>query len=79
MLKPSDAAMAFAENQNISFAEMADNWHRRVKDILEEATLEVPTETWMHSGGKTGRHSENLGFVLAEMQFMQRAYPEMEW
>lgn len=54
-------------------------WMERVQAILQEATLKLPTGTWMQSGGRDGVHSENLGYILAEMQFMQRTYPGMEW
>jgi ring-1,2-phenylacetyl-CoA epoxidase subunit PaaC len=48
--------------------------------ILQEATLTMPSpEAWMQKGGKTGRHSEHLGYILAEMQFLQRAYPGQAW
>ncbi len=47
--------------------------------ILAEATLKMPPTNWMQSGGKMGRHTEHLGFLLAEMQFLQRAYPNVEW
>ena len=48
--------------------------------ILAEATLAMPpADAWMHSGGKQGRHTEHLGYILAEMQFLQRAYPNAEW
>ena len=51
-----------------------------VSEILLEATLTMPSpDAWMQRGGKTGRHSEHLGFILAEMQFLQRAYPGAEW
>ena len=51
-----------------------------VNDILTEATLTMPSpDAWMQRGGKQGRHSEHLGFILAEMQFLQRAYPGAEW
>jgi ring-1,2-phenylacetyl-CoA epoxidase subunit PaaC len=53
---------------------------QHVAEIFEEATLTVPPlETWMQRGGKQGRHSERLGYILAEMQFLQRAYPGSEW
>jgi 1,2-phenylacetyl-CoA epoxidase catalytic subunit len=49
-------------------------------EILAEATLAMPpADAWMQSGGKQGRHSEHLGYILAEMQFLQRAYPGAEW
>lgn len=54
-------------------------WQQKVKEILEEATLEQPSSTWMQKGGKTGRHSEHLGFMLAEMQHLQRTYPGNTW
>ncbi len=51
-----------------------------VAEIFAEATLVMPpVDAWMQQGGKTGRHSEHLGFILAEMQFLQRAYPGAAW
>ncbi len=52
---------------------------QKIFNVLDEATLVRPTDGWMHAGGKTGRHSEHLGFILAEMQFLQRAYPNAAW
>ena len=54
-------------------------WKDRVAAVFAEATLNVPEDGWMQQGGKEGRHSEHLGYILAELQFMQRAYPNMEW
>lgn len=51
----------------------------KVDATLTKATLQKPENNWMQSGGKQGSHSEHLGFILAEMQFMQRAYPGAEW
>lgn len=51
-----------------------------VAEIFAEATLVMPpADAWMQKGGKQGTHSEHLGFILAEMQFLQRAYPGSEW
>jgi ring-1,2-phenylacetyl-CoA epoxidase subunit PaaC len=51
-----------------------------VAEIFAEATLAMPpADAWMQRGGKQGRHSEHLGYILAEMQFLQRAYPGAEW
>jgi ring-1,2-phenylacetyl-CoA epoxidase subunit PaaC len=51
-----------------------------VAEVLEEATLAMPDPgAFMQRGGKQGRHSERLGYVLAEMQFLQRAYPGATW
>src|SRR5713226_2183227 len=54
-------------------------WERSVDSVLAEATLARPTAGWMQSGGRSGRHSEHLGHLLAEMQFLQRAYPGATW
>ena len=54
-------------------------WRADVKTILDEATLTMPEDGWMASGGKQGRHSEHLGYMLAEMQYLQRRYPGGEW
>jgi len=51
----------------------------RVKEVLETAQLSLPEHTPMQQGGKDGLHSEHLGHLLSEMQYMQRAYPGMEW
>ena len=58
---------------------VADAWRAHVGATLEAATLRHPEGGYMHRGGKGGVHSEHLGYVLAEMQFMQRAYPGLEW
>jgi ring-1,2-phenylacetyl-CoA epoxidase subunit PaaC len=54
-------------------------WERSVATVLAEATLELPRDGWMQSGGRSGRHTEHLGHLLAEMQFLQRAYPGAVW
>ncbi len=54
-------------------------WEKKVAEVLEEATLTLPSNTWMQSGGKQGRHSEHLGFLLAELQHIQRTYPGQVW
>jgi ring-1,2-phenylacetyl-CoA epoxidase subunit PaaC len=54
-------------------------WDGSVDAVLAEATLERPAPGWMQSGGRRGRHSEHLGHLLAELQFLQRAYPGARW
>ncbi len=56
-----------------------DQWHSNVAAVLIEATLEKPGDDWMDSGGKQGRHSEHLGFLLVEMQHLQRSHPGAKW
>ena len=54
-------------------------WKQKVKEVLAEATLEMPEDGWMQSGSKSGRHTEYMGFILSELQYMQRAYPGADW
>jgi ring-1,2-phenylacetyl-CoA epoxidase subunit PaaC len=55
-------------------------WLVRVGGVLDEATLTMPSpDAWMQKGGKRGRHGEHLGYILTEMQFLQRAYPGAQW
>lgn len=58
---------------------IAESWNKMVSSTLVEATLTQPESTWMQSGGKRGIHSEHLGFILAELQFLPRAYPDAKW
>lgn len=55
------------------------NWLEKLREIFTEATLPLPKEGWMHSGGKKGLHTEHLGYILADLQFLQRTYPGCEW
>jgi ring-1,2-phenylacetyl-CoA epoxidase subunit PaaC len=54
-------------------------WDRRIEAVLREATLARPKDGWMQKGGKQGEHSEHLGYILAELQFLPRAYPGAAW
>ncbi|WP_440995785.1 1,2-phenylacetyl-CoA epoxidase subunit PaaC [Arhodomonas sp. SL1] len=56
-----------------------ERWSTTVDEVFAEAGLARPEDGWMQSGGKQGHHSEHLGYLLAEMQFMPRAYPDARW
>lgn len=58
---------------------MEEGLHAKINAVLKEATLQIPEETYWQSGGKEGIHSEHMGYILAELQFMQRTYPNMTW
>jgi ring-1,2-phenylacetyl-CoA epoxidase subunit PaaC len=60
-------------------AQLKVAWDQTIADVMTEATLTLPAGTFQHKGGKTGRHTEALGFILADMQFLQRAYPGGVW
>lgn len=61
------------------YTSLKGQWLENVTAVLTEATLTIPTNGWQRQGGRTGLHSEHLGFILAELQYMQRAYPGMQW
>jgi|SRR5438128_1353504 len=63
----------------IRSAEISPAFQRTVDEALREATLALPATTKFVSAGKLGWHSEHLGYVLAEMQFLQRSYPNQQW
>ena len=63
----------------IHLKSLQEKWIEKVKAVFSEAGLSYPADGWMHTGGKEGTHTEQLGYILAELQFMQRAYPNSEW
>jgi ring-1,2-phenylacetyl-CoA epoxidase subunit PaaC len=80
--------MFLADEKDVAVAEagIAPNprdlkaaWDATVVDVLTEATLAIPADSFAHKGGKRGVHTEHLGFILADMQFLQRAYPGSNW
>lgn len=62
-----------------SIDEVKRKWSQKIDEILEEATLERPKEEFFASGGRKGIHSEHLGYMLTDMQYMQRTYPNATW
>jgi ring-1,2-phenylacetyl-CoA epoxidase subunit PaaC len=58
---------------------LRESWSRHVAEICVEATLTVPPDGWMQAGGKSGRHTEQLGYLLAEMQSVRRSVPGERW
>lgn len=73
-----DAAAA-ADGFGVDPAPLKADWNAYLDAALAAATLERPDAEWMASGGKQGVHTEHLGYVLAELQFLQRAYPGAQW
>ena len=59
--------------------DLESEWKRQVAAILDEATLSMPEAQFMATGGREGKHSESFGFLVAEMQHMQRTYPGATW
>ncbi|MFB2532731.1 1,2-phenylacetyl-CoA epoxidase subunit PaaC [Paracoccus sp. p4-l81] len=60
-------------------ASLKPGWDAIVDATLAQATLAKPAGSYQHKGGKSGIHTEALGYILADMQFLQRAYPGLTW
>ncbi|MCU0335938.1 MAG: phenylacetate-CoA oxygenase subunit PaaC [Chitinophagaceae bacterium] len=63
----------------VDYTAMKTDWMEHVQHTLAEATLDAPVAAGFQSGGLYGRHTEHLGYLLAEMQYLQRVYPNSEW
>lgn len=70
---------AYENNLGIDHAAIRNAWEAKVKALFDEAGLPFPEKVFMQTGGKMGTHTEQLGFILTELQYMQRAYPNCEW
>ncbi|MBL7766936.1 MAG: phenylacetate-CoA oxygenase subunit PaaC [Chitinophagaceae bacterium] len=71
-----------SEGVAVDPASLRPLWEKTIADTFEEATLSYPIQkdgAWFQKGGKTGIHTEYIGFILAEMQYMQKSYPGLEW
>jgi ring-1,2-phenylacetyl-CoA epoxidase subunit PaaC len=86
MLKAIDALWAYtgemfvpAQYEQFNPESLNRPWLEKVNAVLNEAGLPLPGKVFMHTGGKEGKHSEQLGYILTELQYMQRAYPNSEW
>ncbi|AXG68089.1 1,2-phenylacetyl-CoA epoxidase, subunit C [Kordia sp. SMS9] len=74
-----DAKVLAEEGIAIDVSTLKDAYYEKVTSLLEEATLTVPESNYFQKGGKAGIHTEHMGYLLADMQYMQRAYPNMKW
>jgi ring-1,2-phenylacetyl-CoA epoxidase subunit PaaC len=80
MFVPDAAEVPLAEAGIVADVRaLAAPWRETVGAVLAEATLTMPGDGHMQRGGKQGVHTEHLGYLLAEMQFLQRAYPDARW
>ena len=77
-LTESDNAMV-AEGIGVDVSKLKETYYQLVSELLEEATLEIPESKYFQKGGKQGIHSEHMGYLLSDLQYMQRTYPNMDW
>ena len=68
-----------SEGTGVEVSRLKETWMSRVNEVFSEAALTVPENVFMQTGGKEGKHTEHLGYILTELQYMQRAYPGCEW
>lgn len=76
----TDADKAMVEaGTGVDVTKLKDAYYTQITEILDEATLQVPDQRYFQKGGKQGIHSEHMGYLLADLQYMQRTYPNMSW
>jgi ring-1,2-phenylacetyl-CoA epoxidase subunit PaaC len=74
----ADKAMV-AEEIGVDVTKLKDSFYKKVSEILIESTLVTPELLYFQKGGKQGIHSEHMGYLLADLQYMQRTFPNMSW
>lgn len=76
----TDAEKAMVlEGIGVDVSQLKEAFYKKVSAILEESTLQTPAIEYFQKGGKQGIHSEHMGYILTELQYMQRTYPNMTW
>jgi ring-1,2-phenylacetyl-CoA epoxidase subunit PaaC len=60
-------------------ASLRTEWERRVLEVIDASTCARPESSYQHSGGRDGRHTEHLGYLLAELQHIARSHPGASW
>jgi len=80
LFQPTEADTAMvAQGIGVDSTKLKANYYQQVSAVLAEATLITPVVEYFQKGGKQGIHSEHMGFIVTELQFMQRTYPNMNW
>ena len=67
------------EGIGVDITKLKGIYFKKIVEILEQATLKIPESKYFQKGGKLGIHSEHMGYLLADMQYMQRSFPNMSW
>jgi ring-1,2-phenylacetyl-CoA epoxidase subunit PaaC len=77
----TDEAAAILQDANIAvdMPPLKEKWNATVRQILADATIAIPADEYMQTGSSKGVHTEHLGHILSEMQYLQRTYPEAIW
>ncbi len=68
-----------SEGIAVDLSNLKNDCEKKMESVLAEANIEKPENVFMQTGGKEGLHSEHFGYILSELQYLQRAYPGQEW
>lgn len=68
-----------AKGVAVDRAALRKDWQAEIEQLTAASGITLPESPWQVSGGRQGVHTEHLGHLLSEMQYMQRAYPELQW
>jgi ring-1,2-phenylacetyl-CoA epoxidase subunit PaaC len=80
LFQPTEADKAMvAAGVGVDVLSFREAYLNRIAKVLDEATLTMPESQYFQYGGRSGRHTEHMGYILTEMQYMQRTYPDMTW
>lgn len=77
-LTDADKAMVVS-GIGVDVSKLKAPYYKLVSEVLEEATLQVPENKYFIKGGKEGLHTEHMGYILADLQYMQKTFPNMTW
>jgi ring-1,2-phenylacetyl-CoA epoxidase subunit PaaC len=77
---PADYETQTANNSiGVDVASLKDAWLNKITEVFTEATVTLPEKVFAQTGGKQGIHTEQLGYILTELQYLQRTYPGAQW
>ena len=80
LVTPTNLELEMATKSiGVDVSQLKATYFEQLESTLHEATLKIPQNVWMQQGGKSGIHTEYLGHLLSEMQYLQRAYPGATW
>ncbi|WP_106792086.1 1,2-phenylacetyl-CoA epoxidase subunit PaaC [Aquimarina sp. Aq78] len=74
-----DDKIAVENGVGVNTEALREKYNQRISEVFEEATITIPETKWFQKGGKQGIHSEHMGYLLSDLQYMQRTYPNMKW
>jgi ring-1,2-phenylacetyl-CoA epoxidase subunit PaaC len=71
--------VAIEHGVGVDVSKFKESYYQEISEVLSKSTLKIPENKYFTKGGKKGIHTEHMGYILADLQFMQRTYPNMKW